>query len=309
MHHLLRAAADRQLGLATAPDARRAGYEHAEIRRLCSSGRWIGLRRGVYAPADVVAAAQGNGRLYRLECLAVLLELSRPTAALSHGSAARLWGVPVRRRPAEEPILLTDPTLSRRARGYRVTQAPLRSGEAVRRGPFRLTTASRTLLDCARQWDLDDAVVALDAALLVGTVAAQQLADGVAALRGWPGARRAARAVALADGRAESALETRGRLRIVGAGLPRPQLQTEIRTDGRLVAVVDAWLDDAAVAVEFDGRVKYTDPWRVAPRNASSGRRSGARTNYALSTCASSGSPRPTWAPAGPARSIGCTNC
>jgi hypothetical protein len=26
--------------------------------------------------------------------------------------------------------------------------------------------------------------------------------------------------------------------------------------------VVDAWFDDAAVAVEFDGRVKYTDPWR-----------------------------------------------
>jgi hypothetical protein len=68
--------------------------------------------------------------------------------------------------------------------------------------------------------------------------------------------------VALADGRAESPLETRGRLRIVGAGLPRPELQVEIRTAGRLVAVVDAWFDDAAVAVEFDGQVKYTDPWR-----------------------------------------------
>jgi hypothetical protein len=29
-----------------------------------------------------------------------------------------------------------------------------------------------------------------------------------------------------------------------------------------LVAVVDAWFDDAAVAVEFDGQIKYTDPWR-----------------------------------------------
>jgi hypothetical protein len=28
------------------------------------------------------------------------------------------------------------------------------------------------------------------------------------------------------------------------------------------VAVVDAWFEEAAVAVEFDGRVKYTDPWR-----------------------------------------------
>ena len=57
-------------------------------------------------------------------------------------------------------------------------------------------------------------------------------------------------------------LETRGRLRIVGAGLPAPELQVEIRIAGRLVAVVDAWFDEPAVAVEFDGRVKYTDPWR-----------------------------------------------
>jgi hypothetical protein len=49
---------------------------------------------------------------------------------------------------------------------------------------------------------------------------------------------------------------------MVGAGLPSPELQVEIRTGGRLIAVVDAWFDDAAVAVEFDGRIKYTDPWR-----------------------------------------------
>jgi hypothetical protein len=29
-----------------------------------------------------------------------------------------------------------------------------------------------------------------------------------------------------------------------------------------LVAVVDAWFEEPAVAVEFDGQVKYTDPWR-----------------------------------------------
>lgn len=66
----------------------------------------------------------------------------------------------------------------------------------------------------------------------------------------------------LADGRAESPLETRGRLRIVGAGLPMPELQVEIRSEARLVAVVDAWFEGPAVAVEFDGRIKYTDPCR-----------------------------------------------
>ena len=261
MHPLLRASAERHLGLFTAADARRAGYQHAEIRRLCTSGAWVRLRRGVYMTADALAAVEEGQRRHHVDCLAVLLLLNRPTVAISHESAARLWGFPLRKRPLA-PVRLTDPTLSRQGRGYTITQAPLRTGEVMRSGPLRLTSAVRTLLDCARQWPLDDAVVALDAALLFGKVTPRELTDGVIALTTWPHAARAARAVALADGRAESPLETRGRLRIVGAELPAPELQVEIGAGGRLIAVVDAWFEASAVAVEFDGRVKYTDPWR-----------------------------------------------
>jgi hypothetical protein len=172
-----------------------------------------------------------------------------------------LWGLPVRRQLVTT-VRLTDPTLSRRGRGYQVSQAPLRRGEAVRRSALRLTSPARTVLDCAREWPVDDAVVALDAALLRKAVTADELQAGIESIRGWRRADRALRAVALADGRAESPLETRGRLRILGAGLPAPALQTEIRVAGRLIGVVDAWFDEAAVAVEFDGKVKYTDPWR-----------------------------------------------
>jgi hypothetical protein len=261
MHPLLRAAAERQLGLFTATDARRAGYQHDEIRCLCSSGTWLRLRRGVYVIGERLETAMKEGRRHQLDCLAVLLELDRSTAVISHESAAQLWGFPVR-AALRGSVRLTDPTLSRRARGYDITQAPLTSTEVRTAGPFRLTAETRTLLDCARQWELDDAVIALDAALLGERVTAQQLAAGVTALRGWPRARRAARAVALADGRAESPLETRGRLRIIGAGLPTPELQVEIHAGGRLVGVADAWFDEAAVAVEFDGRITYTQPWR-----------------------------------------------
>ena len=261
MHPALRACADRQSGLFTAADARRAGYEHTEIRRLRAAGEWVRLRRGVYVAAAELASLEERGRRHHVDCLAVLLELQRPTASISHRSAALLWGLPVRRQLSTE-VRLTDPTLSRRGRGYRVTQAALRRGEVVRSGSVHLTSAVRTLLDCAREWDLDDAVVALDAALLRRTVTPHQLRLGADSMTGWSRADRAIRAVALADGRAESPLETRGRLRIVGAGLPAPTLQTEIRAAGRLVAVVDAWFDAAAVAVEFDGKVKYTQPWR-----------------------------------------------
>ena len=231
------------------------------MRRLCSSGTWVRIRRGIYVTTDALASIEEGGRRHQVDCLSVLLELQRRTAVISHESAARLWGFPVGRH-LPGPVRLTDPTLSRRGRGYTVTQAPLRAGEVAKSGALRLTAAARTLLDCARHWDLEDAVVALDAALLTERVSPHQLREGVAALRGWPSVRKAARAVSLADGRSESPLETRGRLRIIGAGLPTPELQVEIRTSGRLVGVADAWFHDAAVAVEFDGRVKYTDPWR-----------------------------------------------
>jgi hypothetical protein len=253
---------ERQLGLFTAVDARRAGYEQSEIRRLCSAGIWRRVRRGVYMTAEQLTEITDDGRRHQLECLSVLLELSRTSAAISHESAARLWGVPMRRKLMAGPVRLSDPTLSRRARGYRVTQAPLERTDVVAKGPFRLTTASRTLVDVARQWDIEDSVVGLDAGLLTGLVTPHQLTEGVAAVQGWPGARRAVRALSLADGRAASPLETRGRLRIVGAGLPTPELQVEIRTGRRLVGIVDAWFEEPAVAVEFDGRIKYTDPWR-----------------------------------------------
>ena len=261
MHPVLRSQAEARFGLFTTAEARRAGCGSSELRDLCTAGRWVRLRRGVLVTAEDLAAGEERGRRFHMDCLAVLLSLDRPTAALSHSSAARLWQVPTP-RPGDPTIRLTDPLQWRQGRGWRMTRAPLVSGERWRSGPLRLTSAPRTLVDCAREWPLVEAVVAMDAAILAGRTTVPEVRDAAAAVHHWPGAARAVRAAALADGRAESPLETRGRLRIIGSGLPTPALQVEIRSAGRLVGVVDAWFDDAAVAVEFDGRVKYTDPWR-----------------------------------------------
>ena len=261
MHPLLRAAGERQLGLFTAADARRAGYSHVEIQSLCSTGRWIRLRRGVYMTAEQLAAVELRGGRHRLDCYAVLLDLARPRTTISHVSAARLWGFPVR-RGLDTTVRLTDPDLWRRGRNFHMTRAPLMNAEVATAGPLRLTSAARTLVDCAREWPLEDAVVAMDSAVLAGRTTPGELVEVTSHQQSWRGVQRARRAIGLCDGRAESPLETRGRLRIIGAGLPTPELQVEIRVGGRLIAVVDGWFDGAAVALECDGRVKYTDPWR-----------------------------------------------
>jgi hypothetical protein len=261
VHPLLAAAAERQLGLVTAVDARRAGYGHPEIARLCASGRWQRLRRGVYISADDLARAEQRGHRHVLESLAVLLSLDRPTATLSHATAAHLSGLPYR-RTRDAAIRLTDPARNSQGRGFRMTRSPLAATEIPVRGPLRVTSVARTLIDCAREEPLVDSVIAMDGALLAERVTRRELEVAIDRADGWPGVLRARRALSLADGRAESPLETRGRLRIVGAGLPVPELRVEITTAGRLVGVVDAWYEEAAVAIECDGQVTYTDPWR-----------------------------------------------
>ena len=118
----------------------------------------------------------------------------------------------------------------------------------------------RTLVDSARGWSLTAGVIAIDAAVHPRKVERAEIHRAALAGTHRVGIAGAARALALADGRAESPLETRGRLALLSAGLPRPELQVEIHDGAGFVGRVDAWYEEVAVVVEFDGRVKYVDP-------------------------------------------------
>jgi hypothetical protein len=123
-----------------------------------------------------------------------------------------------------------------------------------------VTTAARTLVDVARSWTELAAVAAMDAALLRGLTTREELERVLRRQSFVPGIPRAVRAVDLADGRAESWLETQGRLTFAALGLPPFVPQVELRVDGRLVKVVDGWYPEPALAIEFDGQVKYRRP-------------------------------------------------
>ena len=259
MHPSLRAVAEPRVGVFTARAAVRTGYTPEEIQTEVSRGRWVRLRRGVYAERAVVEAARLHPRdWHRLQCAAVLVCLdSSPT--ISHASAARLHGMIIP-NGWDDRVRLTDTGQWRRGRGYDVSRASLPPGHVRELGVFSLTAPARTLVDCAREWELDDAVIAMDAALHEGLLDDAELAAAVLNETHWRGIGAAARAAGLADGRAESPLETQGRLRILGSGLAVPELQVEIHDARGFVARVDAWYEEAAVAVEFDGLVKYEDP-------------------------------------------------
>ena len=253
----LNAVAAGRLGVFTSQEALRAGYRVEDIRAELRSRRWSRIRKGVYIATPDLLAADDRGR-HLVDCLAVLLSLG-PGPVLSHASAARLHGLILPRRQSPE-VRVTAEDQWRRGRGYRVAQATLSPDEIGPWLAFGATTVPRTLVDCAREWSMADGVVAMDAALRERKATRAELLRAVLGGAHRVGIAQAARALRLADGRAESPLETRGRLAILGSGLPRPELQVEIHDATGFIGRVDAWYEEAAVAIEFDGEVKYTDP-------------------------------------------------
>ncbi|SFF49308.1 type IV toxin-antitoxin system AbiEi family antitoxin domain-containing protein [Blastococcus tunisiensis] len=258
MHPLLESAARRRGGVFTVADARRAGYRPDQIRASVVSGAWHRLRRGIYVTAAAWAAAAGARDRHLLVAIAALTALGRGPV-LSHSSAARYHGLELPRR-VDEVVRLTHPDDWRTGNGYRIAAAALPGEDVVDTGVFPVTAVARTLVDCAREWSPVDAVVAIDAAIFKKLVRRTELTAAVLQQRHWLGIGQAARALGLADGRAESPLETRGRLALLDAGLPLPELQVDLHGPRGFVARLDAWYEEAGVAVEFDGFVKYDDP-------------------------------------------------
>jgi hypothetical protein len=249
----------RRLGIFTTADLAAHGVREREVRTAVRSGAWVRLRTGVFVSAADLAEVERTGRRPGLEALGVVTSLSRPSAVLSGATAAWVWGLP-RPRSAPATVELTDPHRWRRGRGWLMTRAALPEEEVAARGAYRVTTAARTVIDLARSWREVDAVAAVDAALLRTLTTTDELGAVLARQEYVPGIPRAVRAVSLADGRAESWLETYGRLTFSALGLPPFVPQVELRVDGRTVKVADGWYPEAALAVEFDGQVKYRRP-------------------------------------------------
>jgi predicted transcriptional regulator of viral defense system len=259
VHPLLSAVAANRLGVFTSQEALRLGYRVEDIRAELRTRRWRRLRKGVYIGTDRLVSADSRER-HLIDCVAVLLSLG-PGPVLSHASAARLHGLILPRGHSSE-VRVTAVDQWRRGRGYRVAQAAMTADETEPWLEFGAMSVPRTVVDCAREWSLTDGVVAMDAALQEQKVTRAQLVRAVLGGTHRVGIAQAARALHLSDGRAESPLETRGRLAMLAAGLPRPELQVDISDAAGFIGRVDAWYEDAAVAVEFDGQVKYTDPQR-----------------------------------------------
>jgi hypothetical protein len=180
-------------------------------------------------------------------------ELVGATGIIAGYSAAELHGAACAHPDAPAEVLLVPPHQRRSRPGLRVHRDRLGPDDVTEVGGLRLTTPLRTAYDLAR-WapNVPEAVVGVDALVRHAAVRLDELCEYASRRGGARAVRQLRAALQLSRHGADSPMETRVRLALVGHGLPEPVLQHPVAVGGRTL-----WLDLAypavLLAIEYDG--------------------------------------------------------
>lgn len=228
----------------TTVQARAAGLTQRQLATLVRHG-WRRQTQGIYLAPELADGFRASIRGALLAC---------PDGTTSETTAGRLyglWGLP-KWTASELPCLLYPAGRTYNARRGIKLRSGLQPGESVIVAGIPTTTLGLTVAHLSRVLRVDDLVCALDSALRLGWRPGDDAGDRPPHLRS---------ALALADGRSESALETRLRLLLTRAGLPPEAVQFEVRReDGSFVARVDLAYPSVRLAVEVDGKEVHQLP-------------------------------------------------
>jgi very-short-patch-repair endonuclease len=239
--------AARQHGCISLAQAIALGMSEAAVLRLASSGAWIRLLPGVYSIV-------GSEPSWRRRLMASVLWLGEG-AAVSHGSAAALWGMPG--FPSGTIELST--TANRQSRfGVTVHKTKkLAPHEVGLRGQLPVTSPTRTLIDLSADPDAEAFEVAFHYCLYRRTVSLGRMRM-ICAERGGPGAIGAPLLREMLDLYSdderppESPLEVRVRRLLAREKLPPPVRQHPVIAASRNYRI-DLAYPQIKVAIEVDG--------------------------------------------------------
>jgi hypothetical protein len=143
----------------------------------------------------------------------------------------------------------------------------LLAGEFTVVNGVAVTSPPRTAFDLGRRRGLVPAVIAVDSLARATGLTVDQVEPLVEAHRGARGVKQLRQVLVLVDAGAESPQETRTRLAIVSAGLPRPRTQIAVHNEwGAVLARIDMGWEQWRVGVEYDGAQHWTDP-RIRARD------------------------------------------
>jgi hypothetical protein len=187
--------------------------------------------------------------------LAAVLLTAPATAVASHLTAAAMWGlqVPLQDRD-DHRIDITVPgrTRSESRRDRRVHRLPLEGDDVTTRWAQPVTSPARTWRDLAGILE-PAALLAVTDQVVARHCPPSELERQLTRRPTGRGSARARVVLPLADPRAESPMESVLRWLVHVAGLPRPELQVDIRDSGGSIGRADMAWPDRRLIVEFDG--------------------------------------------------------
>lgn len=145
--------------------------------------------------------------------------------------------------------------------GIKIHRTKLRDDEICVVQGMPVTTPARTAFDLGRRAPLETAIIRVDALANATGLKPDDVGRLAENHRGARGIVQLRRVTELMDGGAESPQETRVRLLLFAAGLPKPETQIVVVDEcGSFVGRVDMGWEEWKVAVEYDGPQHWTDP-------------------------------------------------
>ncbi|MBE7162173.1 MAG: type IV toxin-antitoxin system AbiEi family antitoxin domain-containing protein [Williamsia herbipolensis] len=248
----------------TTQDVRSAGVPTETVARSLAAGLVVKVGRCSYVLRELWERADEWDR-FRLRALGFGTG-ARADDHLTGWSAAVVHGFPTYGSPPEAVTAIrTRPTTSgTNANAFgRVRTGLLPLAHRWDRGRYQIVSHAYTAIDVARHSTHPAALVVCDHAMRRG-VGREELSLLSGQLATYPGIELAAWAIEHADPRAETALESLGRLAFIEACRPAPISNVWI-ADGERHWRVDHLLPDSGVVLEGDGAGKLTaatDPHR-----------------------------------------------
>lgn len=240
-------------------ELREQGLSDGQITGLHSSGRLVRVHRSWYLPTPPTLDDE----------LRAVQRAQQREVVVSHLSAARLRGLPRPLGGWRRPELTAASGSPRSRPDLRIAVAPLPAHHVGRHRGIAVTSAARTVVDCARTLPGPDGLAIADAALRRGLCPRSDLEAVLATQSGWPGVRTASAVCRLADGRRESPLESWSCWGFHSNGLSCQWQVNVWNCAGAFLGRCDSWW--AGVAGEADGRGKY--PLMAAERSGTDAER------------------------------------
>ncbi|WP_162830068.1 hypothetical protein [Amycolatopsis palatopharyngis] len=217
------------------------------------TGRLRRLQRGVYVcRADEISPLA--------VARAALLTTGIADAVASHHTAARVHGIPLPegRCPEHVTVARAQRRIRRKELVFHGREMDL--GDVEIRQGVALTRPPRTLIDLLPVLAETAAVWAVDDSLRRCLVNREELLKSLDARPGAPGDALARARISDADGKAESQLETAGRLALRDGKVPLPQAQFRVVANDGSVFFLDGAYAECKVGLEFDGQGVHSEP-------------------------------------------------